>query len=270
MYNDWFQECGECSNESWQSADCGVEGVCLWKRVLTFVVLLLLRALRAFREQKNVTELSAAQRDCPLGSADFPQCRRLEELPLKSSRACEAPAAVADCKCPGHLRKELPGQRNHSDSATTMGKSKAAKKHQQQSVQQPTPPTQDEAVDESDVDIIMDSEAEKDEAEAELERLVFGDEAGFREGLRDLGSEDEDRDEDAGEGAVRTGLEGLDDADVGQILRNLSAVQHAETTVAFLHRRRARRGRIRAICCGRTGRRCTTHETARCVGRQRR
>ena len=122
-----------------------------------------------------------------------------------------------------------------------MGKSKAAKKRQQETVQQPTPPTQDDAADDSDVDIIMDNEPEKDEAEEELERLVFGDEAGFREGLRDLGSEDEDQDEDAGEGAVRTGLEGLDDADVGHILCNTFMCPIAETVVAFLHRRRTGR-----------------------------
>ena len=122
-----------------------------------------------------------------------------------------------------------------------MGKSKAAKKRQQETVQQPTPPTQDDAADDSDVDIIMDNEPEKDEAEEELERLVFGDEAGFREGLRDLGSEDEDQDEDAGEGAVRTGLEGLDDADVGHILCNTFMCPIAEIGVAFLHRRRTGR-----------------------------
>ncbi|KAF2766544.1 WD40 repeat-like protein [Teratosphaeria nubilosa] len=54
----------------------------------------------------------------------------------------------------------------------------------------------------------MDGELEKDETEIELERLVFGDSAGFREGLRVAEKEDEvDVDEDGD-----TGFEGLDDA----------------------------------------------------------
>lgn len=68
----------------------------------------------------------------------------------------------------------------------------------------------------SDVDIDVGSAPEeKDETEEELEQLVFGDSAGFREGLKNFRqaatTEDED-DQDV------TGLEGLDDGDVGQAL----------------------------------------------------
>jgi U3 small nucleolar RNA-associated protein 18 len=67
----------------------------------------------------------------------------------------------------------------------------------------------DESQDESDVEIKVDGEIEKDETEEELERLVFGDSAGFKAGLRDFDNEDDVEEEDD------TGLEGLDDAAVG-------------------------------------------------------
>lgn len=62
-----------------------------------------------------------------------------------------------------------------------------------------------------DVDIIMHEEIEKDETEEELERLVFGDSAGFRAGLEDFGQEVEANEQDE-EAEGITGLEGLDDA----------------------------------------------------------
>ncbi|KAI7356884.1 WD40 repeat-like protein [Hortaea werneckii] len=94
-----------------------------------------------------------------------------------------------------------------------MAKSKRNEKVQ---VQQPTPPTMDEAADESDVEFQLDGEPERDETERELERLVFGDSAGFREGLDDAAhddepSEQEDDEEEDGEGQP-SGMEGLDDA----------------------------------------------------------
>uniref|UniRef100_A0A2D3URM3 Related to UTP18 Possible U3 snoRNP protein involved in maturation of pre-18S rRNA n=1 Tax=Ramularia collo-cygni TaxID=112498 RepID=A0A2D3URM3_9PEZI len=58
---------------------------------------------------------------------------------------------------------------------------------------------------ESEVEIMLDNEIPKDETEAELERLVFGDSGAFREGLKDFNPDGE---EDDGVG----GLEGLDDA----------------------------------------------------------
>lgn len=58
-------------------------------------------------------------------------------------------------------------------------------------------------------------ELEKDETEVELERLVFGDSSGFREGLKDFAPAER---EDDGDAERATGLEGLDDADVGQAL----------------------------------------------------
>ena len=92
-----------------------------------------------------------------------------------------------------------------------MAKSKQIKVADRRAVQQPTPPTQDEA-DNSDVEVRI--EQEKDETEQELERLIFGDSAGFREGFKDVALQDS-ADEDVEEGE-NTGLEGLDDADVGQ------------------------------------------------------
>ena len=85
-------------------------------------------------------------------------------------------------------------------------------------VQQPTPPTMDEAADDSDVEFQLDGEPERDETERELERLVFGDSAGFREGLDnatldDEVSEPEDEEDEEGQ---PSGVEGLDDAAVGQ------------------------------------------------------
>ncbi|KAF7185774.1 putative U3 small nucleolar RNA-associated protein 18 [Pseudocercospora fuligena] len=90
-----------------------------------------------------------------------------------------------------------------------MAKSKQVKASKRQEiVQQPTPPAQDEEMeDESDVEIVVDGEMEKDETEEELERLVFGDSAGFREGLKDFDAEEVEEQEEDG-----TGLEGLDDA----------------------------------------------------------
>ena len=65
---------------------------------------------------------------------------------------------------------------------------------------------------ESDVEFELDGEPENDDTEDELERLVFGDSAGFREGLKDVESGEEVGDE---RDAETTGLEGFDDADVG-------------------------------------------------------
>lgn len=61
-----------------------------------------------------------------------------------------------------------------------------------------------------------DEESDKDDGEIELERLVFGDSAGFREGLKAsaLARRDEVEDDEQ-----TTGLDGLDDADVGQALK---------------------------------------------------
>jgi U3 small nucleolar RNA-associated protein 18 len=89
---------------------------------------------------------------------------------------------------------------------------KATKKHEE-TVQQPTPPAQEESDAGSDVEFVTNGDLEKDEAEEELERLVFGDSEGFREGLKDFKLNDEDVEEDEGSDA-QGGLEGLDDADV--------------------------------------------------------
>ena len=59
-----------------------------------------------------------------------------------------------------------------------------------------------------------EEEEEKDETEVELERLIFGDSAGFRDGLK--GSELAVREDESDEEAD---VDGLDDADVGQALK---------------------------------------------------
>ena len=91
--------------------------------------------------------------------------------------------------------------------------------------QQPTPPTQDELSDGFNA-ALQDDPMEKDETELELEKLVFGDDEGFREGLksyrRDAGyltsgrEEGEDGD-DIGSPQSETeeqDLDALEDADV--------------------------------------------------------
>lgn len=66
---------------------------------------------------------------------------------------------------------------------------------------------------EQDIEEVEDDESKKDDAEMELERLIFGDSAGFRDGLKGSAlAAQEDEDEDG------AGLDGLDDADVGQAL----------------------------------------------------
>lgn len=69
---------------------------------------------------------------------------------------------------------------------------------------------------ENDFDMAEKEMSDKDETELELERLVFGDSAGFREGLNGSAlavRESKDDDEQT------HGLDGLDDADVGQALK---------------------------------------------------
>jgi U3 small nucleolar RNA-associated protein 18 len=99
---------------------------------------------------------------------------------------------------------------------SNMAKSKQAKaaKKQEETVQQPTPPAQEGSEDGSDVEFVTEAELEKDEAEEELERLVFGDSEGFREGLRDFKLDDDEAEEDGDESDAQDGLRGMDDADV--------------------------------------------------------
>lgn len=97
-----------------------------------------------------------------------------------------------------------------------MAKLKQAKasKKQEKTVQQPTPPTHDASDEGSDVEIVTEGNLEKDAAEEELERLVFGDSEGFREGLKDFNLDDEEAGEGEDESASEDGLAGMDDADV--------------------------------------------------------
>jgi len=100
-----------------------------------------------------------------------------------------------------------------------MAKSKQAKaaRKQEETVQQPTPPAQEGSEEGSDVEFVTEAELEKDETEEELERLVFGDSEGFREGLRDFKLDDDEAEED-GNDSDASGLEGMDDADVSHSL----------------------------------------------------
>lgn len=136
----------------------------------------------------------------------------------------------------------------------TMAKSKQAKvaKKQEESVQQPTPPAQEASDDGSDVEFVTETELEKDDAEEELERLVFGDSEGFRDGLRDFKLDDEDAEEGEEEGGdAENGLEGMDDADVGGTLESKSMEAVSLTCRSFsspilrLQRTRTKHPRIR-------------------------
>lgn len=73
---------------------------------------------------------------------------------------------------------------------------------------------ENETVDESDNESLIS--VEKDEEEEELDRLVFGDGAGFKAMLgQDMDVDSEDKDEEAGsENESEAGLEHVDDADV--------------------------------------------------------
>lgn len=126
---------------------------------------------------------------------------------------CFAPARQI---LPAALRKR---EVLHFASYQTMAKSKQAKaaRKQEESVQQPTPPAHEGSEEGSDVEFVTEAELEKDEAEEELERLVFGDSEGFREGLRDF-KLDDDEAEEHGDDSDASGLEGMDDADVSYSL----------------------------------------------------
>ena len=90
------------------------------------------------------------------------------------------------------------------------------------SVQQPLLATQDELSDDSE-GLDSDDPMEKDETEVELEKLVFGDDAGFHEGLKSynenafptkLKSNAEDQRNAAQVSDEEQALQGVDDADV--------------------------------------------------------
>lgn len=87
--------------------------------------------------------------------------------------------------------------------------------------------------DDSDVNFGLDADSEKSEAEEELERLVFGDSAGFRQQLKDFAVKDATEESDALE---ITGLEGLDDADVGLVLTGRAVTPVADDRIALCNR----------------------------------
>lgn len=89
-------------------------------------------------------------------------------------------------------------------------------------IQQPAPPTQNDFSDAED-HFGSDDPVEKDETEVELEKLVFGDDAGFLEGLKshrqEVARSEVDQLEEVAEGKDTSadedeGLEGIADADV--------------------------------------------------------
>jgi len=99
-------------------------------------------------------------------------------------------------------------------------------------VQQPTPPEQGDDEVESDVEYGQEGGRLKDVTELELDRLVFGDSAGFRAELGDIELQEgveQGADED-------TGLGGLDDADVGQAVLHTQCQARWLTRAALLHR----------------------------------
>lgn len=82
-------------------------------------------------------------------------------------------------------------------------------------------PAQDETSEESEAEFNMETQQasdsdvdEKDEAEEELERAVFGDSSGFREGLKNFGAAEDEEDEEVDYEAAEGGLEGMADADL--------------------------------------------------------
>lgn len=110
--------------------------------------------------------------------------------------------------------------RDHVTQFTNMSKAKSPVAIGSLSPPQPAQLTHIASDDDVDNDpgIESESEVEKSETEEELERLVFGDVDGFRTNLKGFESEQVELDGTANEG---TGLEGLDDADVGQAVTRI-------------------------------------------------
>jgi U3 small nucleolar RNA-associated protein 18 len=99
-----------------------------------------------------------------------------------------------------------------------------------QKAEKPSQPVQNDP-DGDHSEVNSNDPLEKDEVEEELERLVFGDEDGFkrglqlqaRDGLEDASGEDEEQEPEIPDGNDRSdeGLEGVDDADVsGSVICN--------------------------------------------------
>ncbi|GAB7340958.1 hypothetical protein MBLNU457_7300t2 [Dothideomycetes sp. NU457] len=97
------------------------------------------------------------------------------------------------------------------DNTHTKGKELALPQQQIESDDKDEPESADRDVDMSGIIDDNDDENGKDDVEEELERLVFGDSAGFREGLRDFGGAAVDDDEGD---AQDDGLEGIADNDL--------------------------------------------------------
>lgn len=87
--------------------------------------------------------------------------------------------------------------------------------------EQNIPSLDDNENDNSDIEFDLDEEEKKSETEEELERIIFGDNAGFRERLKSSALEKEDQ-----EGSIdeATGLEALADSDVGLALKDAKIV----------------------------------------------
>ncbi len=95
-----------------------------------------------------------------------------------------------------------------------------------QPIQQPTPPTQEGEETDGLVYGPNDDPNEKDDTELELEKLLFGDDKGFQEGIQEH-SKGDDEDEDLepskddtfalneAESGAEDGIQDVDDADVG-------------------------------------------------------
>lgn len=144
-------------------------------------------------------------------AANFLVRSKLIVWDLKDLKLCD----ISNCLHKQHTPTGLDLTEAKLHHTATMAKSKEAKatKKHEETVQQPTPPVQEESDAGSDVEFVTEGDLEKDEAEEELERLVFGDSEGFREGLKDFKLNDEDA-EEGEDSDAQGGLEGLDDADV--------------------------------------------------------
>ncbi len=93
-----------------------------------------------------------------------------------------------------------------------MSRSKQLLAEREDSSPEPQYAAEEQEESDSDVEIEVEEEIQKDDTEQELERLVFGDRAGFKDSLAKFSAEQTVAIPETDE---NTGLEGLDDADVG-------------------------------------------------------
>lgn len=110
---------------------------------------------------------------------------------------------------PGHKSRTAEKKNAAQVAPTPTAAQKSARQTQEESSDEASDLDQENYSIQSDVD--MD---EKSEGEEELERAVFGDSAGFREGLRNYGIAEEESDSEAAQSGDDEALEGMADSDL--------------------------------------------------------